>query len=385
MKKLLLFGAGKIGRSFIGQLFSRSGYEVVFVDIDQKIINRLNECKEYKVVIKEEEDAYLHVNNVRGIHFSNESQIIDEIYESSTMAVSVGKNGINAVIPLIAKGLLKREKSRKGAIDLIIAENMRNADVFIYNELEKILPRGFPLNQQLGLVETSIGKMVPIMPTEVTNADPLLVYAEAYNTLILDKNGFLNEIPDVAGLSPKENMKAWVDRKLFIHNFGHAATAYLGYSYNPSFIYTWQALQEPEIHDKVFEAMKQSATALHNLYPDEFTVRELDMHMQNLLDRFQNKNLGDTIYRVGCDLYRKLGPNDRVITPLRTALNFGLPFKRIAEVLFKGLDFEATNPSGDSLPSDLRFFKEKQKGSDYVLQKICKLSNREIETMKNAG
>ena len=36
--KLVLFGAGKIGRSFIGQVFSRSGYEVVFIDINQEII-----------------------------------------------------------------------------------------------------------------------------------------------------------------------------------------------------------------------------------------------------------------------------------------------------------------------------------------------------------
>ncbi len=385
MNKLLLFGAGKIGRSFIGQLFSRSGYEVVFVDIDQKIIDRLNKYKAYKVVIKEDVETDLHIRNVRGIHFSNESQIIDEIYESSLMAVSVGKNGIKAVIPLIAKGLLRRKNNQKGAIDLIIAENMRNADVFIYKELEKILPRGFQLDQHLGLIETSIGKMVPIMPIEVTTADPLLVYAEAYNTLILDKNGFLNEIPDVAGLSPKENMKAWVDRKLFIHNFGHAATAYLGYAYNPSFIYTWQALQESEIYDEVFKAMKQSAAVLYKLYPGEFTMNDLEAHILNLLDRFQNKNLGDTIYRVGCDLYRKLGPDDRVITPLRTALKFKLQFERIAKVLFKGLDFEATDANGNNLPSDLRFFYEKQKGANYVLKEISKLSNREIETIKNAG
>ncbi|MBA7563374.1 Mannitol-1-phosphate 5-dehydrogenase [subsurface metagenome] len=40
-KKMIQFGAGNIGRSFIGQLFSRSGYEVVFVDINKKLNNKI--------------------------------------------------------------------------------------------------------------------------------------------------------------------------------------------------------------------------------------------------------------------------------------------------------------------------------------------------------
>jgi len=41
-KKMIQFGAGNIGRSFIGQLFSRSGYEVVFVDINKELIKEVN-------------------------------------------------------------------------------------------------------------------------------------------------------------------------------------------------------------------------------------------------------------------------------------------------------------------------------------------------------
>ena len=75
----------------------------------------------------------------------------------------------------------------------------------------------------MGLVETSIGKMVPIMKTEDLEEDPLLVYAEPYNTLILDRKGFLGDIPHIEEFALKDNIKAWVDRKAFIHNLGHAA------------------------------------------------------------------------------------------------------------------------------------------------------------------
>lgn len=384
MKKLLLFGAGKIGRSFIGQLFRRSGYEVVFVDIDQKIVNQLNHHRQYRVIIKDGTEKELQINNVRGIHFSDTSQIIDEICKSSIMAISVGKNGIKAIMPIIAYGLLKRENQHKGAIDLIIAENMRNADEYIRSELKKVLPPGFPLKQRLGLIETSIGKMVPIMPSEVTKQNPLLVYAEAYNTLILDKMGFLNEIPDVQGLAPKENMKAWVDRKLFIHNFGHAVTAYLGYAYDPGLIYTWEPLQVNDILENVYQSMKQSASALLKLHPAEFTEEELEKHIEDLLRRFQNKNLGDTIFRVGSDLFRKLSPDDRIIIPLRTALQFKLPFNYISGALHAGIDFKATDEAGKKLPSDIKFQHERQKGKHHILKNVCKLTEKEIKQVKGA-
>ena len=50
--KIVIFGAGKIGRSFIGQLFSRAGFEVVFIDINKEVIKELNRRKSYDVIIK---------------------------------------------------------------------------------------------------------------------------------------------------------------------------------------------------------------------------------------------------------------------------------------------------------------------------------------------
>jgi mannitol-1-phosphate 5-dehydrogenase len=106
---------------------------------------------------------------------------------------------------------------------------IRNADIYITNELSKFLPVEFPLDSMLGLVETSSGKMVPVMTQKDLEEDSLLLFAEPYNSLILAKKGFKNPIPEIRNLAPKENIKAWVDRKLFIHNLGHAASAYLGY------------------------------------------------------------------------------------------------------------------------------------------------------------
>ena len=258
--KLVLFGAGKIGRSFIGQLFSRGGYEVIFVDVYKPVIDELNKRHCYNVVVKDEIESIISVNNVRGVFGGDEKEVIREIATARLLAVSVGLHGMKSVMHLIAKGLVARyELPDPKPLDIIIAENLRNSAEFMHVELEKHLPEGFLLSKRVGLIETSIGKMVPIMLKKEMDADILQVYAEPYNTLILDKKAFKNPIPEIEGLAPKENMKAWVDRKLFIHNLGHATTAYLGFLAHPEYAFLYEVLSDQSIATDSYASSSGSA------------------------------------------------------------------------------------------------------------------------------
>jgi len=370
--KIVIFGAGKIGRSFIGQLFSLGGYEVVFVDIYKRIIDELNDRRNYNVIIKSEKEEVVNITNVRGVFADDEPSVVFELATAGIVSVSVGLHGLNKLFPALAKGLIERyEIDNHSALDIIIAENMRNTDAYFRIELKKLMPPWYPFERLIGLVETSIGKMVPIMLQKDVEADILQVFAEPYNTLILDKKAFKNQIPQIAGLSPKENMKAWVDCKLFIHNLGHASAAYIGYQYNPGFLYLHEALAIPKVYDNVRETMLQSADILMKKYPGEFSKEYLTGHIDDLLSRFQNKALGDTIFRVGCDLMRKLGPEDRLAGAIKTAIVFNLPYDKILFALVCGFHFRATDESGNMLPQDTEFGKLLEKGVSHILATIC--------------
>jgi mannitol-1-phosphate 5-dehydrogenase len=370
--KMVIFGAGKIGRSFIGQLFSRGGYELVFVDIYQPIIEELNKRGNYDVIIKSGKEEVLKICPVRGVFAYDITTVAYEVASASLVAVSVGLHGINSIFPTLAKGLVARyEMDNQSAIDIIIAENMRNADTFFYAELKKLLPPKYPIEKLVGLIETSLGKMVPIMPKKDIEHDILKVFAEPYNTLILDKKAFKNPIPKIAGLAAKENIKAWVDRKLFIHNLGHATAAYIGYLYNPGFKYLYEALTVNAIHDFVRQTMLQSADILIRKYPGEFSTEDLTEHIDDLLLRFQNRALGDTIFRVGCDLMRKLGPEDRIAGAIRTALTLNLKYYKILFTLVCGTHFKAKDENGNMLSQDKEFATHCEKGIDHILTTIC--------------
>lgn len=374
-KKIVIFGAGKIGRSFIGQVFNLSGYEVVFVDINRSLIDLMNLQKQYRIVIKNGvEDELLFIRNVRGICLDEGERLLSELIDTKIISLSVGQQGLGAVIPILARSLMaRRERYGDIPLDIIIAENIRNADTLIREALKKLLPTDYPLEQLVGLVETSIGKMVPIMTQKDIEEDPLQVFAESYNSLIVAKNGFKNPIPDVPFLAPKENIKAWVDRKLFIHNLGHATTSYLGFKKYPDTVYISEVLDDADLLDEVRRTMLQAADILQALYPEEFTPTQLEEHIDDLLSRFRNKSLKDTIFRVGCDLYRKLGPEDRLAAPVHAAIRMDKPYHLILDAINAGISFRAKDENGNYFPADILFFEEAKKGERYVLEKVCGL------------
>ena len=376
MKKLVLFGAGNIGRSFIGQLFSRSGHEVVFVDIVEPIIEALNQRRSYNVIIKGDKEEIINVNHVRGVLASDKDEVVEEVSTADIIASCVGNNALPHIIPLIAKGLTKRyERDKNLPLDIIIALNMRDAAEYFEKELSNNVDDDYPLNKIIGLVETSIGKMVPIMTKEDMEADILQIFAEPYNNLILDKKAFKNPIPDVKGLSPKDNMKAWVDRKLFIHNLGHAVITYLGHLHDRKFIYLHEALAVQRLYDQTRETMVQSAEILKKEYPGEFTIKDLEDHIDDLLKRFMNKALGDTIYRVGRDLLRKLGPEDRLVGAIKMGLAHNMNVDKILYALVCGFYFRAVDESGDMFEKDIEFVEKYfKKGIGHILANVCGFS-----------
>ena len=356
VRKIVIFGAGKIGRSFIGQLFGRSGYNVVFIDVDPLIVARLNSQGSYRVIIKGEKDEEIIIQNVQAISAFDSKKVSQAVSTAGILAVSVGKNALEKVIPVIAAGLEIRKRQNPACpLDIIIAENMRDAGPYMKELLTENLSMDYPVEKLVGLVETSIGKMVPIMTLAESEKDPLMIYAEPYNTLIVDGKGFKSSIPDIKGLAPKDNIKAWVDRKAFIHNLGHAAAAYYGFYQHPDAVYMFEVLDDDEVFRFTRNVMLQSANILRSVYPDDFTSSDLDGHIDDLLHRFRNKALKDTIFRVGQYLIRKLSADDRFMGSIHLAMQYRMPYDMILKAMSFGLCFRAKDEEGNLFQSDIVF------------------------------
>ena len=377
MKTFVQFGAGNIGRSFIGRLFAEAGYEVVFVDVDRTLLALLNERRSYPVVVKQNErpDTTYLVQGIRAIDGRDAQAVIEAIVSADIVATSVGQRALQSIFPALADALVARKARACPPLDLIIAENMRSGAALFRQHLSALLPADFDLETQLGLVETSIGKMVPIMPLEALAADPLQLFTEPYDTLIVDRKAFRLALPSLNGLKAVNNIGAWVDRKLFLHNLSHAALAYLGYQADPTLIYCWQAMRIPSVVTAVREALAQSSAALAHAYPDDLTMSELADHSDDLLNRYRNRALGDTLHRVGRDLCRKLARDDRLVGACLLAARQDLPFTRIIPAIQAALQFSAPDEHGNVGAADRQFLDAvAERGGQAILSEVANLS-----------
>ncbi|MEX2371230.1 MAG: hypothetical protein WD578_09515 [Bacteroidales bacterium] len=375
MSRLLQFGAGKIGRSFIAQIFGKAGYGITFVDIDPCLVKSLNEAGAYNVIIKgiEIDDRYV-VRNVSAIEISSTKNVIASIVEADIISISVGKSSLLKLARILAMGIKVRYSQRAdNPVDIILAENVRNAAQLLSEEIERLIP-DLPVHAYVGFVETSIGKMVPLMTEEQIRQDPLAIYAEPYNNLIVDARAFRGPMPEVPEIDPKKYMRAWVDRKIYILNLGHAVLAYqCNYSF-PEIVHIWEALENPEIYKITRDTMVQSAAILQKMYNTEFTMPELTLYIDDVLYRFTNRALADTIFRVGSDIPRKLAREDRLMNPVENAIRLQLPYDMILEAWVKGCYFKSKDSQGRYFPADKKFRHIYGDDLHRILAEHCKFS-----------
>ncbi|MDR0450146.1 MAG: mannitol-1-phosphate 5-dehydrogenase [Treponema sp.] len=310
--KALMYGAGNIGRGFVGQAFAFSGYGVTFIDIADPVVNALNRDRRYPVRILSGsvyEDNW--VEGVRAVNGRDAEKVSMEIAAADIMATAVGARVLPVIAPVIAAGIKQRFTQTSAPLDIIICENLIDANKLLEELIMKNLNSGEIelFRKRVGLVEASIGRMVPIQTPEMQDGNPLRVCTEAYNFLPVDKEAFKGEIPKIANMVPCGRFDFYIKRKLFIHNMGHAVCAYLGMLKGDKFIYE-TALQD-DILFIVQNAMMESALALSSKFG--VPLADLHFHIRDLLFRFSNKALADTCARVGADTSRKLGPRDRLI------------------------------------------------------------------------
>lgn len=317
-KTAVIIGAGNIGRGFIGQIMSEGGYNVCYVDVVENTVRALNESHEYplEIVYSGGSDRKI-IKNVSAVDGNNREAAARAIADCDICVTCVGAKAIKYIIPNFAAGVKLRHAENKGPINLLICENLMDADQYIRSLLEpELTPEELA---SVGLVETSVGRMVPLPDKSLLEKEPLLVRAEAYPVLPCDRDAFKGEVPEIKNVIPISPFRFIIERKLYVHNMGHAVCAYLGML--KGYTYICEAIADPEIRVIVREAMTESVCALSVRYGKSLT--ELIGHTDDLIRRFGNTSLGDTCERVGADVPRKLAKADRLTGASLSVLEAG--------------------------------------------------------------
>lgn len=368
MKKAVMYGAGNIGRGFIGKIFSESGYEVCFIDIDEKIIEQLNTDNQYPVNIAANDyNKEVIVKNVRAVNGMDTKAAAEVIAQADIMATAVGVNVLPYIINNICEGIKLREAAGKPSLNIIICENLIGADKYLEKLIvdaidEKYIPY---IKENLGLVIASVGRMVPVMTQEMKGSNNLRIVVEPYEKLPVDKNSIIGEIPKLNKLVPFSPFDYYIKRKLFIHNMAHALCAYLGY--HKGYKYIYECVNDRGIKDIARSAMLDVAKALNAQYGE--SMSELEDHVDDLLERFGNVALCDTVNRVGKDPIRKLKAGDRLVGAAIYCSDANMSAQGLVKGIAAGLMFD--NPDDEKALEVQEYIKEH--GIYNTIEKICEL------------
>lgn len=316
----VIFGAGNIGRGFIGPLFSEAGAKVTFIDVSPVIVARIRQDGTYPLEIVGGAPIVKQIKNIYVADGNDRDAAVRAILEADIAATCVGAKAIQYIIPNLAAGIRAREAAGRSPLNLLICENLMDADAYIRGLLEKELTAA--QLEQIGLVETSVGRMVPSLKQDPENGqavNPLRIAVEEYCVLPVDEAAFRGEIPQIPNMVPFTPFHYYIERKLFIHNMGHAVCAYLGQMLGHTYI--WESIGDPLVRLLAQNAMLESAGALSKKYRVDCVP--LLQHIGDLLRRFGNRALGDTCARVGADIPRKLARLDRLTGAACTVLEQG--------------------------------------------------------------
>lgn len=368
--KAIQIGAGNIGRGFIGELLAHSGFEVTFVDANNTVVELINELKNYTVHVLDNEKRDEKVENVSALNISDE-KLMNAILEADIMTTAVGVNILSKIAETLAKGIKNRlAKGVEKNLNIIACENAVGASEVLKEEIFKYLTEEEKetVDKYVGFPNSSVDRIVPPVSEKMEN--PLDVVVENYYEWNVDRNGFRGEIPEISGMNLTGNLIAYVERKLFTLNTGHAITAYLGNLKGYKTIE--ESINDNDIYEVVYHAMVESGDGLVKKY--DFDRDAHLKYIDKIIARFKNPYLQDDIKRVGREPIRKLSKGDRLVKPLLNSMSYGISTENL--LLGVGAVLYYNNPED---PQSLKLQELiKEKGIKGAVQEVSEISDENI-------
>ncbi|MDF2682162.1 MAG: mannitol-phosphate 5-dehydrogenase [Brevibacillus sp.] len=328
------FGAGNIGRGFIGLLLNQAGYEVVFVDVNQGLVDELNLRGSYHVQLAAEGTPSSVVQGVRAIQGQDVDAVAQEIAHADLVTTAVGPHILQHIAGAIAQGISKRLESNARPLNVIACENMiggsaqLKAHVYGFlSETEQEKAGGI-----IAFPNAAVDRIVPLQQHE----DKLLVTVEPFFEWVVDQSQIVGGTPDIEGVTYVPDLAPYIERKLFTVNTGHAVIAYLGYLYGYTTVD--EALRDDEIKNAARGALQETGALLLEKYRFEKEIHEA--YVEKILGRYANPMLSDHVTRVARSPIRKLSPNDRLVGPAMQCVERGLSVEYLGLAIAAALLFD---------------------------------------------
>ena len=331
--KAVHFGAGNIGRGFVGLLLNEGGYEVVFSDVAAPLVDALNDADEYTVHEVGEGGVDHVVTGFRAVNSADDPQAVaDEVATANVVTTAVGPTVLRFIAPHILAGLALREPDAP-PLQIMACENAIGATDQLRAEIQELAGTSWDaLVGRAVFANTAVDRIVPGQPED----GGIDVTVEPFFEWAIERTPFDGDLPSIPGAHFVDDLAPYIERKLFTVNTGHAATAYHGSRAGIERIA--DALADPSVATSVEAALEETSALLAAKHG--FPAEELAEYRSTILTRFRNPALPDTVHRVGRQPLRKLSRHERFVGPAAEAVEHGLGASALVSAIAAALWFE---------------------------------------------
>jgi mannitol-1-phosphate 5-dehydrogenase len=328
------FGAGNIGRGFIGLVLHQAGHHVTFVDVDDALIGSLNSAESYRV-IETGVTARIHtVTNFSGINSRTDpDSVVSAIAGADVVTTAVGPRILEFVAPLIARGLAARAQSSPLAV--MACENAIEATDTLRSFVAQHAPPDILARAQFA--NTAVDRIIPLQD-DVNGLD---VTVEDFSEWVVDRTAFEGNPPSLPDVHFVDDLAPFIDRKLFTVNTGHASIAYLGL--RAGFSHIAQALEDDGVASVVNAVLAETTEMLVARHGGDLS--EQRRYVARTLERFRNPELNDELERVGRQPLRKLSRHERLIAPAAALAESGVDPTALLAAIEAAMYFDVPSDS----------------------------------------
>jgi mannitol-1-phosphate 5-dehydrogenase len=327
------FGAGNIGRGFVGLLLHQGGYELVFSDVAAPLVDAINAASEYTVHEVGEGGVDTVVTGFRAINSATDPQeLVDAIAAADVVTTAVGPTVLKFVAPHIVAGLGLRDPAA-APLQVMACENAIGATDLLRDEMAAAAGDGWDaVASRAVFANTAVDRIVPAQDA----GGGIDVTVEPFFEWAIERGPFGENPPHIPGAHFVDDLTPYIERKLFTVNTGHATTAYFGAAAGIERIS--DALADPAIAERVEAALRETSELL--ILKHELDADTQHAYRATILNRFRNPALPDTVWRVGRQPLRKLSRHERFVGPAAEALERGLAVDALVAAMGAALAFD---------------------------------------------
>ncbi len=314
-RNIVIWGAGKIGRGFIGDIFHAAGYNLTFVDADRALVKALQNASSYTVynMASEEESEVVKVGRFQAYR-PDDAEVQQALAKTDLVSVSVFPDAFEETADRLAEHIERRcREEHPRSLDILLCLNAHHpAPMFRDMFLSRLSAQGQEfLLGRVGIVETLVIRMGVEADEKMKQNDPLAVLTNGYPVLTVDGTACRTALDIPGRIRKTDRMRSEETRKIYTYNMIHAVYAYAGWVKGYSHII--EAVHDPDIAVLAQGALDEISRALQAVCG--FISDEMEQWNREVLKNMANPILKDTIARVGADPLRKAARNDRLIGP----------------------------------------------------------------------